>query len=372
MNNYTLFNLLFNCFIVLLYYLIVYYNIMILKPDKLDFPDWDEIINLDETSESYMSTSTILSFLNQLKKQDLICMDEIYNSLDDVIIFQHITNSLIISDDKIRNLTSKCKNTDKLIAIPIGIFTPLLPDNIGHLNLIIIDSYEKTIEYYEPFGPENNIYLNFINIPDLIVKKISNILNLKDYKYLNLSESCPIGLQKKEEVENYHCGAWCILILYLKIYNPDTRISDIEKTIIDTFKKSHNLTIFIKKFITFINTFNKNNINIKQKSYSFNLVKEYVMNDPEMLSSISEYMKKNMTRYFNKVIDKDFQMDNKYLFDFYNITSLHQTPLFHDNISSVIINALVNAYNQGREAGYNQAQEAFKRERDGNVNSMEI
>jgi len=178
--------------------------------------------------------------------------------------------------------------------------------------------------------------------------------------------------KKKEEVENYHCGAWCILILYLKIYNPDTRISDIEKTIIDTFKKSHNLTIFIKKFITFINTFNKNNINIKQKSYSFNLVKEYVMNDPEMLSSISEYMKKNMTRYFNKVIDKDFQMDNKYLFDFYNITSLHQTPLFHDNISSVIINALVNAYNQGREAGYNQAQEAFKRERDGNVNSMEI
>lgn len=320
---------------------------------NLKIPDKEDFKKAKESNSKLLSTVSIFKFLNDLKQKNMICMDAIYNSMDEIIFFDHLTYTLLINETKRINLF-KCLQND-LIVIPIGIMSPILPENIGHLNVLLIDTQKNIIEYFEPFGKDNFIFVlpNIINIQELIVKKISEIFNIQHYKYINASDTCPIGLQKIDDPLSYRCGVWCMFVLYLKIYNRNLEISEIQNRLTSQTSNKNDLTILIKKFMYFIEN-NFKDTQITQTILKYDLLNEYIINDEYKSKIILDYLKNNISDYFKDIIDnKEINIDTNYLYKFYNIISFNKIKDFHQSIEYILKNAIINIYNQGYEHGKN-------------------
>lgn len=330
---------------------------------NLNFPDRNHVKNAMESSSLFLSTNLILNFLNELKKNNLICMDSVYHSMDEIVMFDHWSFTLNITENK-RTSLLKCIKND-LVVIPIGISSPLLPENIKHLNIILIDTKTNSIEYYEPFGKENNIFnLMLIDVSDLIVKKICDIFNISNYTYINTGNLCQYGLQRVDDPKSYRCGVWCMFVLYLKIYNRNLKIHDIHNILTSklayTEISGHTyLGILITKFMTFIEVNYKNN-NMIHLVNSYNLLDEYILKDESKTQEILNYLKLYTIKYLNDIEKNNPINPIEYRYNFYNLIVFNKMQKFHSTIEEVLKNNMSNLYFQGFLNGQKQYKNNIK------------
>lgn len=128
----------------------------------------------------------------------------------------------------------RCEKMDKnfvvmFISLQIG-------DNGYHANMIIIDKKNKTMERYEPHGPNVNIY-NAKNV-DAVLKTFATSLGLK---YLGPDDFCISGMQKviePETIKKYYfegfCKTWSFLYAMLRIiYSSDMDLTEFNENLRD-------------------------------------------------------------------------------------------------------------------------------------------
>lgn len=308
----------------------------------LNIPDLNKIKNAKESHSILLSTTLILKYLNDLRRNKLTCTYGKTDKMifeDEIIMFDHISYTLKISKKMEDNLISCFK--DDIIIIPIGITSPLL-SGIKHLNIILIDKKNKTFEYFEPLGKNNSIFIPSIDVPGTIFNCISKILNFKTYQFINASETCPIGLQEIDNPKEYRCGAWCMFILYLKIYNRNMNISMITNAITSNLNKYVKLSDVIKKFMSFIE--------IEYKDGIFdNIINEYDLlkyNDKSQLL-LQEFHDKTQN-YLKRLIGHENTGTSEDMLNFYNYIFLNKIPEFHLIIEKILKSAFINVYNQGK------------------------
>jgi hypothetical protein len=147
----------------------------------------------------------------------------------------------------------KCKNK-RFIILPL-IFR--CSDDSVHVNYIIYDSRNKSMERFEPNGNMSNPCYN-IGI-DEGIKKIFNIKMGKDFvhQYYKPLDFCPdLNLQKIAYRENEGgklCAIWSNWYAELRLLNPDINRKELVNRAIKDLKSNkrktkESLTSFIKKY----------------------------------------------------------------------------------------------------------------------------
>ena len=130
----------------------------------------------------------------------------------------------------------------------------------AHSNIIIIDNQEKRIEFFEPHG-----YYQGSNIPYDIETYIKQFISLSffpivtEYQFVNVQQSCPIGLQSKQSMvnpESGHCLAWSLLFINTRLNNLTLSSEDIINYYHNQFD-NYELDIYIRRFIGFLETNNQ-------------------------------------------------------------------------------------------------------------------
>ena len=129
---------------------------------------------------------------------------------------------------KLKPLLSRAMNspTNRCILIPIALYN-VTTDTIFHANLIIINKYLKTIEYFEPYGSNMTDLFNYIVDYNKIKEKLIEMYPLLvDYTFLSPDESCSkfsfqTFSENLEELTNNdfkgYCGYWSIFWAEMRI-----------------------------------------------------------------------------------------------------------------------------------------------------------
>ena len=128
-------------------------------------------------------------------------------------------------------------------------FIPLPLQLEGHLNMLLIDIDNKTIERFEPHGDLYRGRTKYKDINEKMDKSLKDISNKLDLKYLPASEVCPVkkGFQSLEGIEKDQdiklefkirnkkvelkqgglCALWSFLYMDLRLSNPELEPKDI-------------------------------------------------------------------------------------------------------------------------------------------------
>ena len=154
---------------------------------------------------------------------------------------------------KLKNDIEMCNfNNKRIIIIPIIL---LFNKKDAHSNIIIIDNFLNTIEFFEPHG---NTFSGF-ETPFDIQYHILNSISLIDsvfsplfYTFKNVHNNCPIGLQFKSQINNNEgfCLAWSLLFINIKLFNPITSTDYIINTLL-SFSKN-DLNLYIRRFLQYL------------------------------------------------------------------------------------------------------------------------
>ena len=224
------------------------------KLDKYlhDKATYDEFIDIKQ------GETLIKLFLILMKKDsniDIICIPNIgsyYSKLSDsmrstliIELSNNMESDYIMSIPiNMKDELNKCKKKKKqfiIITLLInfrGVFE--------HLNVIIIDLYNNTIERFEPYGQSLPTISNYRLYEKIIYNNLiyfkNNYLDSK-FKYIYPSEISPvIGIQSKAEFTEkgrkckcLHnlCLIWSIMYLHLRILNPHLKPDKIVKILLD-------------------------------------------------------------------------------------------------------------------------------------------
>lgn len=182
----------------------------------------------------------------------------------------------------------KCKkNKDiRFIIIPIAnIFGDFNHNNgthynsIGHFNVLIIDKLKKIIQYLDPAGSSQEVYLNDrfdkkVNVENAIMTVFNKIfLHYKifnNYIYINfnktldqlkiinpqyLSENSKLYFQLNRKDIGF-CVSWILLHIDLILHNQDKDLKDLQNHYLST--SENNLTNYILKYTKMIEEKSKN------------------------------------------------------------------------------------------------------------------
>lgn len=300
----------------------------------------DPVFNLpnldifEETNLIFLERHLFSSYLNLITSGvNFINSNTITKNLrDDFLEINFETLHYRISNE----LYLAIHNNNKQISIlPIGLLFPY-PVLNGHSNIIIINPFKKTIEFFEPHGKDfGNSIENILNTTRIILKIVLDIFpEFNHYTIINSSQICingPQYFQGKVDQKAGHCLAWSLLFIQLRLYyiNQDsnfvvTSLSKINPVYLDSY---------IKRYITFLNSiisYKKVNVSY-QKRYFRNLLTD----DEKSLEEL--YISKLITEYFIllqkkiDIIDKDdspdecelcklllFKNNHKYIYCIYN------------------------------------------------------
>jgi len=137
-----------------------------------------------------------------------------------------------------------------------------------HVNMIIIDFYNKTIERYEPHGKKMMSYNKskkeiskvMKNIDSKFNNKILSYLKLDNYTYISPVDFSPlIGAQLKADAYSGMCLTYSMMYLQLRIMNPDVDQKDVVKYMLKKSKSDMYETLL--KYAKYIEDELKNNSN---------------------------------------------------------------------------------------------------------------
>jgi len=187
-------------------------------------------LNLAEPSKSiYLSEDIFVKYFDVILFKNLYSL----NSLN-ICPFKsvYITDYFIILDfvnftykipETLHESIKKCKSSNtRFYIIPLRLN---LNYKSAHSNLVIIDNQSATIEFFEPHGNKFNgteyeLPYNIEQHIKILVIKLFPISTF--YTFKNVQNSCPRGLQAKQNSINSnsgHCLAWSLLFIHLRILN---------------------------------------------------------------------------------------------------------------------------------------------------------
>ena len=110
----------------------------------------------------------------------------------------------------------------------------------SHVNMIIIDFHNKTIERYEPHGTHMSFDKSkkiSKNIDNKFNIKILSHIGLDNYEYISPIDFSPvIGIQRKVDAYDGMCLTYSLMYLQLRIMNPDVEQKNIVKYMLSKAK----------------------------------------------------------------------------------------------------------------------------------------
>lgn len=252
------------------------------------FPDFSLF---EKSNDIYLNEQSFINYLENIlfsvvkSNMSLSCFYNIENILEYFIQVDLIDNSIKLSKELYTYINS-CSNNVRLIVVPIKLklinmsltYTPTdLPDiknfefNIeiddttdknmytAHSNLIIIDNFEKTIDFFEPHGEKFEHPISTILSINKLLEKIikTTFLFTSNYKFTNSASVCIIGPQAIQSTiapQSGHCLAWSLLFILLRILNANLVVENISQYIYQflTTISPYALDSIIRRFITFV------------------------------------------------------------------------------------------------------------------------
>lgn len=213
------------------------------------------------------------------------------------------------------------RNPVKYIIIPIS----LIYHDYAHYNIVIINKEKQTFEYFEPAGLLEIHQLPYFEIQSHIYGIINYLFNneVKNYKFINANINCPRGLQTKQMdtinesfngqygplyknnkmySNNYGlCVAWCLLIIHIRMLNPDSSIDEIVDNLVKKYT-SKDLNSYIRRYVYMI----ENSKDLKQ-------INSYISFDEHKLKLTPKEIKYNI-----KYIQQFTKENNNEMLEYFN------------------------------------------------------
>jgi len=209
-----------------------------------------------------------LIFLMKKHPNDCIILpmknsNKIYHEEDYSIYWEFNGNksTLTFPDIMSEQMSSKCIGK-RFIAIAVTLYD--IKKDIGHANFIIMDTFKRTAERFEPYGKtKGGLFIG----SDKLDEKLSTYFKTKfNFRYISPMSICPMfglqALQAEEEYKHYleragdpegFCSVWSIFFCDIRLSNPDEPADELlEKTIEEFKNKPTRLTNFVRNYSTFI------------------------------------------------------------------------------------------------------------------------
>lgn len=194
-----------------------------------------ELGDIYYTYTNYENINNYIKILvNEIGFNNVICMPDFSLKTGNSYITRNTIgynvtrDELLIPIDLIKNI-NKCNKR----FIYINLMIHWEQKNSTHVNMIIIDFHNNTIERYEPHGKRMTFDKNkklSKNIDNKFSKKILSYLKLDNYTYISPFDFSPvIGAQTKVDAYDGMCLTYSIMYLQLRIMNPDVNQKDIVK-----------------------------------------------------------------------------------------------------------------------------------------------
>jgi hypothetical protein len=213
--------------------------------------------------------------------------------VENAIVYNVNRDEILIPEDLVKNL-KKCKNK-RFIYIYFGIVWEQQPG--GHANMILIDTFNKTIERYEPHGhslgfDKKKVILN--GIDKKFNKKLLSYLGLNEYTYISPIDISPkIGVQLKADAYNGMCVTYSMIYLQLRLMNPDVDQVEIIKYLLKKSKSEiYDIILRYAKYIEDkLKKFSNKIVNDNYKLYNIipNKLKKFITVNKRNEIDIIEY-----------------------------------------------------------------------------------
>lgn len=217
----------------------------------------------------------------------------------------------------------ECLGSKKIqyIIIPIS----LIYTDYAHYNIVIINKEKQTFEYFEPAGFIEKHHLPYFEVQSHIYGIINHLFDntIKKYRFINAHINCPRGLQTRQMdiinesfkdqygplyknnkmySNNYGlCVAWCLLVIHIRILNPETNINEIVDNLVNKYS-SKELNSYIRQYVYMI----ENSKDLKQ-------VNSYISFDEHKLKLTSKEIK-----YNSRYIEQFKKENNNEMLEYFN------------------------------------------------------
>jgi len=209
----------------------------------------------------------------------------------------------------------------KYIVIPIS----LVYKDYAHYNIVIINKEKQTFEYFEPAGFIKTHQMPYFEVQSHIYGIINHLFDnaIKKYKFINAHINCPRGLQTRQMdtinesfndqygplyknnkmySNNYGlCVAWCLLIIHIRILNPESNINEIVDNLVNKYS-SKELNSYIKSYVYMIeNSKDLRHVNsyISFDEYNLKLTDKEIKYNSRYIQQFKKENNKEMLEYFN-------------------------------------------------------------------------
>jgi len=95
-------------------------------------------------------------------------------------------------------------------------------NSLGHANILIFDTKNKTIERFDPHG--NEAFYNQSIIDNYLTIKFKDLLS--NYKYIEFSVTCPylgpqVTVERNTSKARGYCVIWSLMFVIFRLLNPD-------------------------------------------------------------------------------------------------------------------------------------------------------
>jgi len=257
----------------------------IIIPDLSNYPQSDTLALNDWLFSDYFD-NLFLNFI--FYAQWDYCFLH-YDNVEEYFLRINLSNlKFTISNNTVNQIKSCIKNK-KIIILPIRLdlleiqldYNISYPDHQeeksiynAHSNLLIIDSQNEIIEFFEPHGIIlQHTYSNIINLQESIENFLKYTFDILDYTFINIANICPIGLQAYQSYINPnagHCLVWSAYLITVRLMNAHYKEISYDKTTSQTLNEilithfSNNADQIIRQFFSYIESC----INVTSRPYS--------------------------------------------------------------------------------------------------------
>ena len=267
---------------------------------------YPNVSNYQSSDKIYLDNISYVNYIDTIFRKQNICTIKL-NEINEYFININISDLTFSVSKKLENYLHKCKENKKIqfYIIPIALNFPntfesndLYRNTSGHSNVVIIDTINNVIEFFEPHGvyyKGNTVIYNTELIIQTVISQILPLFsprNNTNYIFENVYSSCPyFGIQTTDS----YCLAWSLFYTELRILNAEHTSQDIID-ILSEWDKPFRLE-YIKRYISYI----------QDKSV---YRKEIVYNSVEQ-RKIGELVRDNFSSPFNpSFLVKPLKLDN--------------------------------------------------------------
>ena len=147
------------------------------------------------------------------------------------LLFNFDRKLIAITDNFVTSIYQCAKDNKEIIFVNLNLQNKDTVSHSSHANGLIFNTIQKTIERFDPHGPEEyidpdtnmkkytNPYYDQVYLDYKMKEKFETIL--PEYTYLGINEICPvIGPQIKTDAFKGLCLTWTLMYTLLRILNP--------------------------------------------------------------------------------------------------------------------------------------------------------